>query len=86
MEASIDANIEKYEVLRCTLVWMDIQARTVSTQEEMKSKMDREQEKMEAAIPSIRSMLEETIKSLVEDILSCLPKEAGLLPGSDRGD
>jgi hypothetical protein len=41
-EAKIEANNEKFEVLRGTLVsWMDIdQARTVSIQEDMKAKMD----------------------------------------------
>jgi hypothetical protein len=53
---------------------MDIhQARTVSTQEEMKAKMDINQEKMEAAIHSIQS--QETIKHWVEDVLLCANQE-----------
>jgi hypothetical protein len=57
MEARIDANNDNSEVLRDTFIsWMDIhQARTMSTQEEMKAKMDTHQEKMEAAIQSIWS-------------------------------
>jgi hypothetical protein len=52
---------------------MDIhQAGSVSTQEEMKAEMDIHQEKMEAAIHSIRSELEETTKHRVEDILLCV--------------
>jgi hypothetical protein len=42
----------------------------MSTQEEMKAKMDIHQEKVEAAMHSIRSELEETIKHRVEDVLS----------------
>jgi hypothetical protein len=37
------------------------QARTVSTHEEMKAKMDIHQEKMEAAIHSLRSELEDVL-------------------------
>jgi hypothetical protein len=44
---------------------------TMSTQE-METKMDVHQEKMEAMIPSIWSKLEETIKHRVEDVLSCV--------------
>jgi flagellar biosynthesis chaperone FliJ len=56
---------------------MDIhQARTESTQEEMKAKMDIHQEKMEAAINSIRTELEETIKHQVEDILSYVDQKS----------
>lgn len=41
--------------------------------------MDIHQEKMEAAIQSVQSELEETIKHWVEDILSCVnPKMQGL--------
>jgi hypothetical protein len=71
MEARVDANNEKSEVLRGTLFsWMDIhQSRTTSTQEEMKAKMDTHQEKMKAAVHSIRSELEQTIKHQVEDVL-----------------
>jgi hypothetical protein len=47
----------------------------VSTQEEMKSKTDILQEKMEAAMHSIRSQLEETIKHRAEDILSCIDQK-----------
>jgi hypothetical protein len=47
----------------------------MSTQEEMKAKMDIHQEKMEAAIHSIRSELEETIKHSVEDVLLCVDQE-----------
>jgi hypothetical protein len=55
---------------------MDIQqARTESTQEEMKARMDIHQEKMEAAIHSIWSELEETIKHRVEDVLSCVDQK-----------
>jgi predicted ATP-binding protein involved in virulence len=44
---------------------MDIhQARTDSIQEEIKAKKDIHQEKMEAAIQSIQSELEETIKNI----------------------
>jgi peptidoglycan hydrolase CwlO-like protein len=51
---------------------MDIhQARTSSTQEEMKAKMDILQEKMEATMHTIWSELEETIKHRV-DVLSCV--------------
>jgi hypothetical protein len=59
---------------------MDIhQARTVSSQEELKAKMDIHQEKMEAATQSNRSKLEETIKHRVEDDLSCVDqKKQGL--------
>jgi hypothetical protein len=46
----------------------------MSTQEEMKAKMDIHQEKMQATIPSILSKSEET-KHRVEDILSCLDQK-----------
>jgi hypothetical protein len=46
------------------------QARTVSTQVEIKAKVDIHQEKMEAAIHSIPFELEETIKHRVKDVLS----------------
>jgi hypothetical protein len=68
LEVKTEANNEKFEVLRSTLVLrMDIhQPRTVSTQEEMKSTMDIHQEKMEAAIRTLRrSELQETIKHRV---------------------
>jgi hypothetical protein len=51
------------------------QARTESTQEEIKSKMDIHQGKMEAAIHSIQSELEEAIKHRVEYILSCVDQK-----------
>jgi hypothetical protein len=62
MKTEIRANNEKFEVIQGTLIsWMVIhQARTESIQEEMKAKMDIHQEKMEAAIHSIQSELEET--------------------------
>jgi hypothetical protein len=41
----------------------------------MKAKMDIHQAKMEAAIHSIRSELEETIKHQVEDVLSCVDQK-----------
>jgi hypothetical protein len=77
MKGKIKPNNEKFEVLRGTLVsWMDIhQARTESTQEEMKAKIDIRQKKMEAAIHSIWSGLEETIKCRVEDALSCVGRK-----------
>jgi hypothetical protein len=70
MEARIDTDNEKFKVLRGTLIClMDIhKAKAVSTQE-MKTKMDIHQEKMEAMIHSIWSELEQTIKHQVEDIL-----------------
>jgi hypothetical protein len=43
----------------------------MSTQEEMKTKVDIHQEKMEATIHSIQSELEEGIKHWVEDVLLC---------------
>jgi hypothetical protein len=55
---------------------MDIhQARVMSTQEEMKTKMDIQQEKMETVIRSIRSELEKTIKHRLEDVLSCVDQK-----------
>jgi uncharacterized membrane-anchored protein YjiN (DUF445 family) len=77
MEGRIDANNEKSEVLQGTLVsWMDVhQARTMSTKEEIKAKVDIQQEKMEAAIHSIWSELGETIKHWVEDVLSCVDQK-----------
>jgi hypothetical protein len=49
---------------------MDIhQVRTVSTQEEMKAKMDAHHEKIEAIVHSIWSELEETLKHQVGDIM-----------------
>jgi hypothetical protein len=49
---------------------MDIhQARPESTQEETKAKMNIHQEKMEAAIHSTQSELDEAIKHWMEDIL-----------------
>jgi hypothetical protein len=65
---------------------MDIhQARTMSTQEDIKAKMDIHQEKMEAAMQSIRSELEETIKYQVEDVLLCVDqKTQGLHKGLRR--
>jgi hypothetical protein len=53
----IDANNQNLEVHRGTLVsGMHIhQARTVSTREEMKAKMNIHQEKMKVAIHSVRS-------------------------------
>jgi hypothetical protein len=47
----------------------------MSTQEEMKARLDIHQEKMEAAIRSIRSKLEEPIKHWVEDVLSCVDQK-----------
>jgi predicted KAP-like P-loop ATPase len=69
MEARIDASNEKSEVPRRTLfVRTDsLQARTKCSQEEVKAKMDMHQEKMEAAIHSNRSELEETITQRLED-------------------
>jgi hypothetical protein len=57
MEVRIDAGNEKFEVSQGTLVsWMDnYQARTMSTQEEMEARMGIHQEKMEAAVHSMRS-------------------------------
>jgi hypothetical protein len=56
------------------------QARTETTEEEMKAKMNIHHKKMEAAIHSIRAELEETIKYRVADILSCVArKKQGLL-------
>jgi hypothetical protein len=50
---------------------MDIcQARTVSTQEEVESKMDIHQERLEAAVHSILS-----VKHGVEDDLSCVDQK-----------
>jgi hypothetical protein len=71
MEARIDMNNEKLEVLRDSLVsWLDIhQARTMSTRE-MRAKMAIHQEKMEATIHSIQSKLDEIIKHQVEDVPS----------------
>jgi hypothetical protein len=73
VKARIDNN-EKFEVIRDTLISRVVicQARTVCTQAEMKAKMDVLQEKMEAAIHSIWSKLEETMKRGVEDILLCV--------------
>jgi pyrimidine operon attenuation protein/uracil phosphoribosyltransferase len=52
---------------------MDLhEARTMSTQEEMKAKVGICQEKMEATIHSIWSELEERIKHWVEDVLLCI--------------
>jgi BMFP domain-containing protein YqiC len=51
------------------------QARTLSTQEQIKAKMDIHQEKMEGAIHPIRSELEKAIKHLVEDVLSCVDQK-----------
>jgi hypothetical protein len=54
---------------------MDIhQARTGSTQEEMKANMDIHQEKMEAAMLSIWSELEKT-KHRVEDVFPCVDQK-----------
>jgi hypothetical protein len=54
------------------------QAGTVHTQE-LKAKMDTHKEKTEAAIHSIRSGLEETIKHRVEDVLLCVNQEMQVL-------
>jgi hypothetical protein len=73
LEAKLEANSEKFEVLQSILISrLDInQARTECTQQEMTTKMDMHQEKMEAAVHYIRSELE-IIKHLVEDILLCV--------------
>jgi hypothetical protein len=67
-------NGEKFQVLRGTLIsLMDIrQARTESTQDEMKAKMDIHQEKMEVAIQSNWFEVEDSVKYRVEDVLSCI--------------
>jgi hypothetical protein len=44
----------------------------MSTEEEMKAKMDIHQEKMETTIHSIHSELQETVKHQVEDVPSCV--------------
>jgi hypothetical protein len=82
LEARIDADNEKFEVLQgAPISQMDIhQTRTMSIQEEMKAKMDVHQEKVEATIHSIRSELEETITHRVEDVPSCVnQKMQGLI-------
>jgi hypothetical protein len=56
---------------------MDIrQTRTESIQEEIKPKMGIHEEKMESAIQSIQSKLEETIKLQVEDGLPCVSRRS----------
>jgi hypothetical protein len=61
-------SLRSFKVL---ISWMDIhQARTESTQEEMKAKMGILQEKMEATVNSIWSNLKETIEHWVEDVLT----------------
>jgi hypothetical protein len=79
MEAKTDTNNEKFEVLRGTLISpMDVhQARSETTQEEMKAKMDIHQEKLEASIHSIWSR--ETIKHRVEYVLSCVHQKTQCL-------
>jgi hypothetical protein len=84
-EAKIEANNEKPEVLRSIHVSrMDVhQARTETIQEEMYTKMNKEQEKTEAAIGSdqeelwaainsFRVKLEESTKHRMEDVLVSL--------------
>jgi hypothetical protein len=77
-QAGLSPNHNKFEVIQNTPISkMDIhQARTASTQEKMKAKMDIHQEKMEAAMHSIWSMLEETIKHRVKDVLLCVDQKA----------
>jgi hypothetical protein len=59
---------------------MDInQDTTESTQEEMKAKMDIHQVKMEAAIHSIRSEFEETMKHWGEVVLACVDQRTQAL-------
>jgi hypothetical protein len=72
-----DANNEKFEVLRSTLVSRLVihQARTESTQDEMKVEMDIGQENLEAAIHSIWPELDEIIQHRMEDVLQGLCKE-----------
>jgi hypothetical protein len=67
------ASNEKCEYLRGTHVSRMgvLKTRTEYTQNRMKTKMDIHQGKMEAAIHSIRPVLEETIKHRVED-MSCV--------------
>jgi hypothetical protein len=50
-----------------------------AVQKEMKANMDIHQEKMETAMHSIRSELEETIKYRVEDVLSCVDQKTQCL-------
>jgi hypothetical protein len=90
IEAKADANLEgleakmyshhdKFEVLQDTLISrMDIiyQAKTQSTQEEMKAKIHIHQVKMEPPIHSIQFELEDIIRNRVEDILSCVDQKA----------
>jgi hypothetical protein len=65
---------------------MDIhQARIQTAQAEIKPTMDVHKERVEGAIHSIRSELEETIKHLMEDVV-CRPKDAGPPQGTDRED
>jgi hypothetical protein len=76
LEANTDANNEKFEVLRGTLVSrLDIYQATIDfTQEKIKVKTDIHEEKMEAAIHFIWSEFE-TIKHRVEDVLSCVDQK-----------
>jgi hypothetical protein len=65
---------------------MDIhQARTMTAHVEMKAMMNVFQGRIEAAIHSIRSKLEESMKQRVEDIL-CRPNDAEPPQGTDRED
>jgi hypothetical protein len=72
IEAEINSNNEKSEVIQNTLTSrMDThQARTLTTQAEMKAKMDILQVRMKATVHSVQSKFEETVKHRVEDILS----------------
>jgi hypothetical protein len=73
-KAKKDANNKKVEVLPDTLTsWVDIhQARPESNLEERKAKINIHQDKTEAAIHSILSELDVTIKHRVEDVLLCI--------------
>jgi predicted nucleic acid-binding Zn-ribbon protein len=77
IEAKTDSHHGRMRSFEILFSWMDThQARTESTQEEMRTKMDMHQKKMEAAIHSLQSKLKETIKHLVEDVLSCVDQKA----------
>jgi hypothetical protein len=71
------ANNEMFEAIQSTFISrIDFhQARTLTAQEEMKATRGVGKERMETAINSVRSELEETIKHRLEDVLSCVEQK-----------
>jgi hypothetical protein len=61
-------------------------AKMEANQETMDAKIDADQEKLGAAVYSIRSELEETVKHWVEDFLLCVDQKTHLDLEAVKGD